>query len=233
MACDVTITATAKLVVIRTLCSGAACPSHAFTRARSSADASLTTTVTLLRSRLAMLGKSTQTVGAIQATILTIRGRGLSSITKQLRAQPCRREERGVPVQRPPFGYAMTRMTLVLSVLMSESSARKGEFVLVNKGGGQSFKTPPPPPHVAFCSPYQACMMYVITGGGVAPPRVLRASLRSRTVRASMRTFGLEALAALLRSLAPDGEVSTSRGAPSAIQVSKRGWGCNGVPAVL
>lgn len=75
-------------------------------------------------------------------------------------------------------------------------------------------------------------MMYVITEGGVAPPRVLRASLRSRTVRASMRTFGLEALAALLRSLAPDGKVSTSRGAPSALQVSKRGWGCNGVPAV-
>ena len=70
--------------------------------------------------------------------------------------------------------------------------------------------------------------MYVITGGAVAPPRVLRASLRNRTVRASMRTFGLEALAALLRSLAPGGEVSTSRGAPSALQVRKRGW----VPAV-
>lgn len=67
--------------------------------------------------------------------------------------------------------------------------------------------------------------MYVITGGAVAPPRVLRASLLSRTVRASMRTFGLEALAALLRSLAPDGEVSTSRGAPSAMQVSNRGFG--------
>lgn len=75
-------------------------------------------------------------------------------------------------------------------------------------------------------------MMYVITGGAVAPPRVLRASLRSRTVRASMRTFGLEALAALLRSLAPDGEVSTSRGAPSAMQVRTRGWGCDGVSAV-
>lgn len=66
----------------------------------------------------------------------------------------------------------------------------------------------------------QACTMYVITGGAVAPPRVLKASLRSRTARAAMRTFGLQALAALLRTLSPDEQVAMSVGASSAVQVS-------------
>lgn len=62
--------------------------------------------------------------------------------------------------------------------------------------------------------------MYVMTGGAVAPPRVLKASLRSRTSRAAMRTFGLQALAALLRILSPEEQVAMSVGASSAVQVS-------------
>lgn len=62
--------------------------------------------------------------------------------------------------------------------------------------------------------------MYVITGGAVAPPSVLKASLRSRTARAAMRTFGLQALAALLRTLSPEDQVAMSVGASSAAQVS-------------
>lgn len=130
--------------------------------------------------------------------------------------------------------YALTR---VAAEGFLSSYAKRMKFTVVNKGG---YSTRPPkrspyldssPFHVTARSPQQACMMYVITGGAVAPPRVLRASLRNRTVRASMRTFGLEALAALLRSLAPNAEISTSRGAASAMQVRKRGWGCHGVPA--
>lgn len=62
--------------------------------------------------------------------------------------------------------------------------------------------------------------MYVMTGGAVAPPGVLRESLRSRTGRAAMRTFGLQALAAFIRSLSPEEQVATSVGASSAVQVS-------------
>lgn len=62
--------------------------------------------------------------------------------------------------------------------------------------------------------------MYVTTGGAVAPPQVLKASLRSRTARAAMRTFGLQALAALLRTLSPEEQVAMSVGASSAVQVS-------------
>lgn len=70
--------------------------------------------------------------------------------------------------------------------------------------------------------------MYVMTGGAVAPPRVLKASLRSRTSRAAMRTFGLQALAALLRSLSPEEQAAMSVGASSAVQVSLmlRGSSC-------
>lgn len=83
----------------------------------------------------------------------------------------------------------------------------------------------------AYASPdptKQACTMYVITGGAVAPPRVLKASLRSRTSRAAMRTFGLQALAALLRSLSPEKQAGMSVGASSAVQVSYilRAVGC-------
>eukprot|EP00903_Cladosiphon_okamuranus_P019656 g18070.t4 len=64
----------------------------------------------------------------------------------------------------------------------------------------------------------QACTMYVMTGGAVAPPRLLKASLRSRTSRAAMRTFGLQALAALLRSLSPEEQTAMSVGTSSAVQ---------------
>lgn len=62
--------------------------------------------------------------------------------------------------------------------------------------------------------------MYVITGGAVAPPQVLKASLRSRTARAAMREFGLQALAAFIRTLSPEEPVAMSVGASSAVQVS-------------
>lgn len=65
----------------------------------------------------------------------------------------------------------------------------------------------------------QACTIYVITGGAVASPQTLKRTLRNRMSRAAMRTFGLEALAALIRILAPDGVVDASIGAQSAIQV--------------
>lgn len=68
----------------------------------------------------------------------------------------------------------------------------------------------------------QACAIYITTGGAVAPPRLLKRTLRIRSARAAMRTFGLEALAALLRTLAPDGQVIMSAGAPSAVQVGTR-----------
>ncbi len=63
--------------------------------------------------------------------------------------------------------------------------------------------------------------MYVMTGGAVAPPRVLKKSLRTRTGRAAMRTFGLQALAAFLRTLSPEEKSIMSIGASSAVQVSR------------
>lgn len=71
-----------------------------------------------------------------------------------------------------------------------------------------------------YRSKNQACTIYVITGGAVAPPRALKSTLCNRTSRAVMRTFGLEALAALIRTLAPEGVAGMSTGAQSAVQVS-------------
>lgn len=68
----------------------------------------------------------------------------------------------------------------------------------------------------------QACTIYVITGAAAAPPRALKTTLRNRTARAAMRTFGMEALAALLRTLAPEGRAQLWTGAPSAVQVRQR-----------
>ncbi|CAM9591597.1 unnamed protein product, partial [Scytosiphon promiscuus] len=64
----------------------------------------------------------------------------------------------------------------------------------------------------------QACTMYVITGGAIAPPRVLKTALRSRASRAKMRAFGLQALAALLRTFSPAEQIAMSIGASSAVQ---------------
>ncbi|CAM9107710.1 unnamed protein product, partial [Ectocarpus fasciculatus] len=64
----------------------------------------------------------------------------------------------------------------------------------------------------------QACTIYVVTGGAAATPRALKASLRSRTARAAMRTFGLQALAALLGTLSPAEQGTMSVGTSSAVQ---------------
>ncbi|CAM9460978.1 unnamed protein product, partial [Hapterophycus canaliculatus] len=56
----------------------------------------------------------------------------------------------------------------------------------------------------------QACTLYVITGGAIAPPRVLKTALRSRAARAAMRTFGLRALGAFLKTLSPAQQMATS-----------------------
>ncbi|CAN0504825.1 unnamed protein product, partial [Ectocarpus sp. 8 AP-2014] len=67
----------------------------------------------------------------------------------------------------------------------------------------------------------QACTVYVVTGGAAATPQALKASLRSRTARAAMRTFGLQALAALLGTLSPAERGAMSVGTSSAVQVSR------------
>ncbi|CAM9974721.1 unnamed protein product, partial [Ectocarpus sp. 12 AP-2014] len=64
----------------------------------------------------------------------------------------------------------------------------------------------------------QACTVYVVTGGAAATPQALKASLRSRTTRAAMRTFGLQALAALLGTLSPAEQGAMSVGTSSAVQ---------------
>jgi hypothetical protein len=53
----------------------------------------------------------------------------------------------------------------------------------------------------AAAAAMRACALYVVSGGATASPGALHEALRARTERASLRAFGLNALAALVQQL--------------------------------
>jgi hypothetical protein len=63
----------------------------------------------------------------------------------------------------------------------------------------------------------RACALYVLSGGATASPTVLQAALRARTERASLRAFGLNALAALVRQLSQCAAAATATAAANVI----------------
>jgi hypothetical protein len=65
----------------------------------------------------------------------------------------------------------------------------------------------------AAAAAMRACALYVLSGGVTASPAVLQAALHARTERASLRAFGLNALAALVRQLSQCAATATATAA--------------------